>query len=170
MTVTSIVKNLESWTMTITAEFDAPVDRVWQIWSDPRQLERWWGPPTFPATVVDHDLTPGGAVTYFMTGPDGDKYRGWWKVIAVQAPSRLEFQDGFADDAGTPNTDLPVTTTRVTLTELGDASTRMDIESLYGSRDAMEQVLAMGMEEGITAALGQIDPLLAERGLPTKTA
>ena len=46
-------------TMTITAEFDAPIERVWQLWADPRQLERWWGPPTYPATVVDHDLSPG---------------------------------------------------------------------------------------------------------------
>jgi uncharacterized protein YndB with AHSA1/START domain len=162
VTVTDITKDLESRTMTITAEFDAPPDRVWQVWSDPRQLERWWGPPTHPATVIDHELTPGGKVTYFMTGPEGDKYRGWWKVVAVDAPTRLEFQDGFADDAGNPNPDLPITATRVTLSALGASSTRMQIESLFPSLQAMEQVLAMGMEEGIKAALGQIDPMLAE--------
>ena len=75
MTVTSVHKDPEALTMTITAEFDAPVEQVWQMWADPRQLERWWGPPTYPATVVDHDLTPGGRVTYFMTGPEGDKPR-----------------------------------------------------------------------------------------------
>ena len=90
--------------MTVTAEFDAPVERVWQLWDDPRQLERWWGPPTYPATVVDHDLTPGGNVTYFMTGPGG---RQAGRLVARCSPStpphRLEFEDGFADDAGKPN-------------------------------------------------------------------
>ena len=56
MTVTSFRKDPEALTMTITAELDATVERAWQLWADPRQLERWWGPPTYPATVVDHDL------------------------------------------------------------------------------------------------------------------
>ena len=60
MTVTNVHKDPDARTMTITAEFDAPVERVWQMWADPRQLERWWGPPTYPATFVDHDLSPGG--------------------------------------------------------------------------------------------------------------
>ena len=41
MTVTNILKDAESLTMTINATFDAPVERVWQVWNDPRQLERW---------------------------------------------------------------------------------------------------------------------------------
>ncbi len=86
--------------MTITARFDAPVERVWEVWSDPRQLERWWGPPGYPATVLEHDLTPGGSVAYRMTGPEGDQHGGWWRVRAVDPPRYLEFEDGFADEAG----------------------------------------------------------------------
>ena len=74
--VTSVVKKRDARTMTITAHFDAPIDRVWKVWSDPRQLERWWGPPTYPAIVSEHDLTPGGTVTYAMTGPEGDRHGG----------------------------------------------------------------------------------------------
>ena len=74
MPVISVDKDTEALEMTVVAEFDAPVERVWQLWADPRQLERWWGPPSHPATVVDHDLTPGGWVRYFMTSPEGDKY------------------------------------------------------------------------------------------------
>ena len=69
MTVTSVHKDPEALTMTITAEFDATVERAWQLWADPRQLERWWGPPTYPATVVDHDLAPGGRVTLLHDRP-----------------------------------------------------------------------------------------------------
>ena len=97
MTVTDVRKDTEALTMTVTAEFDAPPARVWQLWADPRKLEQWWGPPTWPATFVDHDLTPGGHVRYFMTGPDGEKAHGWWQVSAIDPPTRLEFEDGFAD-------------------------------------------------------------------------
>lgn len=160
MPVMSVQKDPETLTMNITAEFDAPIERVWQMWEDPRQLEQWWGPPTYPATVVDHDLTPGGSVTYYMTGPDGDQPRGWWRVLAVDAPHRLQFEDGFADDDGNPNPDMPATTTQVDLTERPDGVTRMTIETTFPSLEAMEQMIAMGVEEGITAALGQIDELL----------
>ncbi len=110
MTITSVRKDPEALTMTIAVELDATVERAWQLWADPRQLERWWGPPTYPATVVDHDLATGGGVTYFMTGPDGDKAHGWWQVLAVEPPNRLELKDGFADAAGTPNETMPTTT------------------------------------------------------------
>lgn len=146
--------------MTITAQFDAPPTRVWQVWQDPRQLERWWGPPTYPATVVGHDLTPGGSVTYFMTGPEGDTHHGWWRVSAVEAPRYLEFVDGFADAYGNPNPEMPVTTTRVSLLE-ESGGTRMQVTTVFPTAQAMDQLIATGMEEGMAAAMGQIDGLLA---------
>ena len=73
MTVTAVRKDPEALTMTVDAEFDASPERVWQLWADPRQLERWWGPPTYPATFTAHDLAPGGRVEYHMTGPEGDQ-------------------------------------------------------------------------------------------------
>ena len=162
MTVTSVSNNLEALTMTVTAQFASPIARVWQLWADPRQLERWRGPPTYPATVVDHDLSPGGTVTYFMTGPGGEKPRGWWRVLSVDAPWHLAVLDGFAHDDGHPNTEMPTMTFHVTLDELPEGGTRMVIESRFPSRESMEQIIAMGMEEGITLAVGQIDALLLE--------
>jgi uncharacterized protein YndB with AHSA1/START domain len=160
MTVKNIEKDPATLTMVVTAEFSAPAERVWQLWADPRQLERWWGPPTFPATVVDHDLVPGGRVSYFMTGPEGEKYHGWWRILAVDAPRSLELEDGFADDSGAANPDLPTTIMRMTITEHA-GSTEMVLTSLFASLEAMEELAEMGMEEGIRAALGQIDDILA---------
>src|SRR3712207_6090822 len=105
VTVTGVTKDPETRTMTISARFDAPMARVWEVWSDPRQLERWWGPPTYPATVLEHDLTPGGMVAYAMTGPGGDRHRGWWRVRVVEPPRLLEFEDGLADEAGNPRSE-----------------------------------------------------------------
>ncbi len=161
MTVTAVRKDPDTLTMTLDAEFDASPKRVWQLWADPRQLERWWGPPTYPATFTKHDLTPGSRVEYHMTGPEGDQPRGWWEVLEADAPHRLVFRDGFANDDGTPNDDLPVTIGRVTIEEIGEQRTRMSIESVFPSVEAMEQVLAMGAEEGLSQAIGQIDAILA---------
>ena len=162
MTVSAVRKDPEALTMTLDAEFDAPPDRVWQLWADPRQLERWWGPPTYPATVTAHDLRPGGRVEYHMTGPDGDRPRGYWEVLEADAPRRLAFRDGFANADGTPNSDLPTNEAWVTIVEVDAGRSRMSIESRFASAEAMEQVLAMGMEEGLRQAVGQIDAILAE--------
>jgi uncharacterized protein YndB with AHSA1/START domain len=162
MTVTAVRKDPESLTMTVDAEFEAPAERVWQLWADPRQLERWWGPPTYPATVTSHDLKPGGRVEYHMTGPEGDQPKGFWEIDQADAPRWLVFRDGFANDDGSPNTEMPSNEVRVTIEEAGDGRTRMSIASIFPSTEAMEQVLAMGMEEGLTQAVGQIDAILAE--------
>jgi uncharacterized protein YndB with AHSA1/START domain len=162
MTVTAIRKDPKALTMTVETEFDTSPERVWRLWADPRQLERWWGPPTYPATVTRHDLAQGGRVEYYMTGPEGDRSRGYWDVVEVDPPRSLVFQDGFAGDDGTPSADQPLTTARVTIEEVGTGRTRMSIESRFPSPEAMEQILAMGMEEGLKQALGQIDAILAE--------
>jgi uncharacterized protein YndB with AHSA1/START domain len=161
MTVTDVRKDPSAHTMEIESEFTAPIDRVWQLLADPRRLERWWGPPTHPATFTDFDLTPGGAVAYFMTGPDGEQYHGWWKVREVDAPNLLEVQDGFADDDGAPILDMPVNVMRIELAADGP-TTQMTIRSTFPTLEAMEQTLAMGAEDGMRQALGQIDALLAE--------
>ena len=159
---TTVDKDLAAHTMTVTTELDATVERAWQLWADPRQLERWWGPPTYPATVVDHDLVAGGRVTYFMTGPDGEKFHGMWDVLSVEAPRRLELLDSFADDSGAKNESLPTTTMTMTLTEREGGGTTMTLHSQFSSLEAMEQLVNMGMEEGLQAALTQIEGILAD--------
>jgi uncharacterized protein YndB with AHSA1/START domain len=159
MSVTSIDKDFDSLTLTLIADFDASPERVWQLWADPRRLERWWGPPTHPATVEQYDLSPGGEVTYFMTSPEGDKYRGWWRVTAVNPPKSLEFTDGFADQDGNPAADMPITRVHVQLSEHA-GGTRMELRSTFDSREQMEQLDNMGMTEGLRLAVGQMDGLL----------
>ena len=162
MTVTAVRKDPQALTMTVEAEFDASPERVWQLWADPRQLERWWGPPTYPATFTKHDLAPGSRVEYHMTGPEGDQPKGYWDIVDVDPPNGLDFTDGFANADGSPNTELPQNSARVRIEEVAAGRTRMSIETEFPSTEAMEQVLAMGMEQGLTQAIGQIDAILAE--------
>jgi uncharacterized protein YndB with AHSA1/START domain len=160
MPVISSTKNLEALSLTFVAEFDAAVDRVWQIWEDPRQLERWWGPPTYPATFDGFDFRPGGKADYYMTGPEGDRARGWWKFTAIDAPRKLEFDDGFADESGAPVDAMGTAHAAVDLEDIG-GRTRMTILSTFESEEQMEEMVKMGMEEGLKEAAGQIDAILA---------
>lgn len=160
MTVVNTTQDLEALTLTIVAELSAPPSRVWQVWSDPRQLERWWGPPTWPATFEEHDMVVGGRASYYMTGPEGEKSRGWWRFLALDEPHSLEFEDGFADESGAPNTKMPTTRGRVDLEETA-TGTRMTVTSTFVSVEEMEKLVQMGMVEGITQAMNQIDDILA---------
>jgi len=163
MTVTTVHKDPAALTMTLTAEFEATPERVWQLWADPRQLERWWGPPAYPATFTKHDLAPGSHVEYYMTTPEGETPRGYWDIVEAEPPRYLNIRDGFANEDGTNNDEMPGPgVMNVTIAPVGDGRTRMTIESIFPDAATMEQLLAMGQEEGMKEAVGQIDAILAE--------
>ena len=159
MTTITSHTDIDKLTLTFIAEFPATAERLWQIWQDPRQLERWWGPPTWPATFEQHDFVVGGRSRYYMTGPQGEKSHGWWAITAVEAPHRLEFQDGFADQNGEPTDAIAPSHTVVTLEPAGNG-TRMTTVARFADLDHLEQMLKMGMEEGMGLAMGQIDAVL----------
>ncbi len=163
MTVTAIEKDPQKLTMTVIAEFEASPERVWQLWADPRQLERWWGPPEYPATFTRHDLTPGARVEYHMTGPEGDTPKGYWTILEVEPPHHLRAEDGFANEDGSNNDEMPGPGGMdIRIESIGDGRTRMSIENTFPDTQAMEALLAMGQEEGMRDAVGQIDAILAE--------
>ena len=164
MTVTAVRKDADKLTLTLDAEFEATPERVWQLWADPRKLERWWGPPQYPATFTTHDFRVGGRSQYYMTGPEGRVTpEGYWEIVELDPPRRMAIRDGFANSDGTPTADLPGPgEMNVFILPVGDGRTRMTIESIFPDTNAMEQLLAMGMEEGLTEAVGQIDAILAE--------
>lgn len=161
MTVVSTSKDPQSLSFTIVSDLAAPPARVWQIWSDARQLERWWGPPTWPATFTRHELRAGGTSEYYMTGPEGEKAHGWWDTTAVDAPRAFEFDDGFATENGDRDPQMPVVRARVELEETPEG-TRMSITSTFATAEQMQQITDMGMVEGMTEALGQVDAILAD--------
>ena len=124
MTVISSTKDPAALTLTVVAEFDVAPGRVWEVWEDPRKLERWWGPPTFPATFTRHDFVVGGESRYYMTGPAGETPQGWWRMDAIDKPHRLEFANGLAGDDGEPAPGVEPMPGYVTF-EAVDGGTRM---------------------------------------------
>jgi len=101
-----------------------------------------------------------------MTGPEGDRPRGWWRVTSVDPPTSLRFTDGFANDDGTPNEEMPMVNVEVRLSDR-DNGTRMEIRSTYGSREELDRLIEMGALEGLQQAVGQMDALLAAGAGPS---
>lgn len=161
MTVSSVEKDPQSLTMTVTADLDATVERAWQLWADPRQFERWWGPPGYPTTVIELDLRAGGRITFFMAGPEGERHDSTWEVVAADPPHRLELRDADVDADGRPNDGNAMTAMVVTFAPGDGGGAVMVVRTHFDSLEGMEQVLAMGAEEGMRIVLGQVDAVLA---------
>ncbi len=161
MSVTNVEKDPDSLTMTVTAELDATVERVWQLWADPRQFELWWGPPDYPATVVEYDLRAGGRITFFMVGPEGGRHDSAWEVLVADAPRHLELRDADVDEDGRPNDGNAMTAMIITIDELDAGGVVMAIRIHFDSQAGMDEVLAMGIEEGMRTVFSQIEAVLA---------
>jgi uncharacterized protein YndB with AHSA1/START domain len=177
MPITNVTKDPENLTMTVIADFNASLQRLWDAYVDPRQISKFWGPPEWPATFTQHDVFPGGRSNYVMTGPDGSSHGGFWEWIDVKYPegegASFEVRDGFSRPDGTPNTEMP-TMRMVFHFEPTDAGSRVITTTFFNSAEELAQLLEMGMEEGMRAAMGQIDDVLADltsfaHGIGTET-
>jgi uncharacterized protein YndB with AHSA1/START domain len=155
MPVTSVTKDPEALTLTLVADFPVPQSRLWEAWADPRQLERFWGPPFAPATFTHHDFRVGGRAEYFLTGPDGEKWSGAWKFTAVNPIDSFAADDG---EDGAEDGDLPMSMTFAF--EATPSGSRMVSVTRFSSVEAMERTTP-GMEEGLRAAMPQLDEVLA---------
>jgi uncharacterized protein YndB with AHSA1/START domain len=147
--------------MTVVADFPVPVQRLWDAYADPRQLELFWGPPTYPARFTRHDMYPGGRSEYVMTGPDGDESRGYWEFLAVDPTQSFEVRDGFANPDGSANSEMPSMRMVFHFTATADGS-QVSTTTYFTSVTDLDQLLAMGMEEGMREAMAQMDAVIAD--------
>jgi len=161
MPITSVEKDLDALTMTVVSDFPVPVQRLWDAYADPRQIEKFWGPEQWPATFTRHDMAPGGRLHYYMTGPEGERSAGYWEFTEVDPGRSFEVIDGFADPEGNPVPGQPAMRMLHTF-EATDSGCRLVSTTYFNSLDDLEQLLQMGMEEGLQSAMGQIDRVLAD--------
>lgn len=157
MPLISVTKDAATLTLTVVGDYPVPQQRLWDAFADPRQLERFWGPPAFPATFTRHDFKVGGRAEYYLTLPEGNKWSGSWKFTAVNPISSFEAHDG-DDNAEDENMPAGMTFTF----ETTPTGSRMTIVTRFSSVEAMEQTIP-SMEEGLRAAMPQLDAVLAER-------
>jgi uncharacterized protein YndB with AHSA1/START domain len=158
MPLTSVTKDPATLTLTVVGDYPVPRQRLWDAFADPRQLERFWGPPAFPATFTRHDFKVGGRAEYFLTLPEGQKWSGSWKFTVVNPISSFEAHDGEdnAEDANMP-------ASMKFAFEATPTGSRLLIVTHFSSIAAMEETIP-GMEQGLRAAMPQLDAVLAEAG------
>jgi uncharacterized protein YndB with AHSA1/START domain len=155
MPLTSISKDPAKLSITVVGDYPVPQERLWEAFADPRQLERFWGPPAFPATFTRHDFKAGGRAEYFLTLPEGKQWKGSWKFTAVNPISSFEARDG---EENAEDENMPAS--MKFSFETTPTGSRLSIITWFSSIEAMEQTIP-GMEEGMRAAMPQLDALLA---------
>lgn len=161
MPITFVTKNPEDLTMTVVAEFGVPVERLWDAYADPRQLEKFWGPVEWPATFTRHDMFPGGRSEYAMRGPDGEVSAGFWEFVSVDRPKSFEVIDGFANEDGSSNPEMP--SMRMTFAfEETNSGSRVTNTTYFASVEQLQQLVDMGMEEGMRSAMSQMDAVIED--------
>ena len=156
MPLTAITTDAATLTITVTGDYPVAQKRLWEAFADPRQLERFWGPPAFPATFTHHDFRVGGRAEYFLALPEGKKWNGSWKFTAVNPIGSFEACDG-EDNAEDENMPAAMKFSF----ETTPTGSRVTVVTQFSSLEALEQT-APGMEEGTRAAMPQLDALLAE--------
>jgi len=161
MPITDVISNAQELTLTIVADYPVSLTRLWDAYADPRQLERFWGPVEWPATFTRHDMAVGGYSNYYMTGPDGTRANGWFRFLSVEPYRSFEVEDGFADEHGVPNEAMP-TMRMVFAFEATATGSRFRSTTFFNSIESMEQLVQMGMMEGMRSAMSQIDTVLAD--------
>jgi uncharacterized protein YndB with AHSA1/START domain len=161
MPITSVSSDPQALTLTVVADYPVPLERLWEAYADPRQLEKFWGPEQWPARFTRHDMAVGGQSHYTMTGPDGQTSRGWFEFLEVEPLRRFVVEDGFANEDGSRNPSMPTMRMEFRF-ERTDTGSRFVSVTTFPSLESMEGLVKMGMMEGMKSAMGQIDAVLAD--------
>lgn len=153
----------------VEREFNAPLPLVWSAWTQNEILDQWWAPKPWQARTKLMDFRPGGSWVYAMIGPDGEVH--WSKAEFNQVTPQKSFSalDGFCDENGTLNSDLPRSMWENTFTKNGD-KTLVHIVITYDDLADLEQIIDMGFKEGFTEGLTNLDLYLSTQSIqPSKT-
>lgn len=134
--------------LTVRRTFDVPRERVFDAWTDPEQVDRWWGPDGFTTTTDEMDVGPGGVWRFVMVGPDGDEYQNRIVYEEVERPERLAYIHGSPDDPE----QFRVT---VAFDERGD-ETELTMEMRFPSAADLDEAVEFGADEGARQTLAKL--------------
>jgi len=148
-------------TVEITAVFDAGLDLVWDAYTKPELLDRWWAPKPFVSKTKAMDFRVGGRRFYAMVSPEGHEKWSVQKYISITPKTNFKLFNAFSD--ADENLELPGSEWDLNFAE-HNGKTTVTISIYNESLERMETLLAMGFREGIATTLGQLVKLLSERG------
>ncbi len=144
----------------VLRSFAGGLERVWAAWTRAEHLKHWWGPEGFTTPICEVDFRPGGSWFYCMQDPDGNRYCGKMIYDKIDAPRRFTAVDVFTDEEGNANDELPQAHTAIEFEEFDDGTIVSNV-TRYASKKARDQVIEMGVEEGLLSTFARLDRYLA---------
>ena len=140
-----------------TRVYDAPRELVFDVWSDPKHLSKWWGPNGFSTTTSSFDLRVGGVWRFVMHGPDGRDYENRITYDEIVRPERILYHHGGGDDVE------PVQfRTRVTFEDISGNRTRLTLHAVFPSEAERDRVIKeYGADKGAVQTLTRLGEYLA---------
>lgn len=154
-----VSKDFENKKMVIKREFKAPVEKVWKAWTTPDLLDRWWAPKPWKSETKEMNFNEGGSRLYCMVGPENERHWGKTNYKKIEDQKFFEGEDYFTDETGNKNSDLPVMFFKNFFSESKDG-TLIEIETTFPSEEDMKKILEMGMAEGFSLAMDNLDEVL----------
>lgn len=146
-------------TLTIKREFAAPRQLVWDAYTKSELLNQWFAPKPMTTKTKSMDFSEGGHWIYAMIDPDGTEYWGRMDYVKINPIEYYSGLDGFCDENGNLNADLPRAVWDVSFIDKGEHSIVENVVT-YNSLNDIETVINMGMEEGMKSTLERLDDLL----------
>jgi uncharacterized protein YndB with AHSA1/START domain len=156
---TIYTKDLQNRKMTVSREFDAPVELVWKAWTENELLDQWWAPRPWKANTRSMNFKEGGSWLYSMDGPDGTSALCRVNYKSINPLESFTAEDTFCDDEGNPTDALPQMLWKNEFIALGD-QTRVQVEITFKSIEDMDKIIEMGFKEGFSMAHNNLDELL----------
>ena len=158
---TTITKDAANKKLHVVREFEAPVDQVWDAWTQSELLDQWWAPKPYQSVTKSMDFREGGFWLYYMQGPGGDRH--WCRVDYNKIVQQKEFEceDAFCDENGVPSNTAPSMHWNCYFAPSA-IGTKVSIEVNFKSEEDMEKIIEMGFKEGFTAAHGNLDEVLSK--------
>jgi uncharacterized protein YndB with AHSA1/START domain len=154
----------ENKKITITREFAAPVSTVWRAWTESKILDQWWAPKPWKARTKSQDFRVDGSWHYSMVGPEGEEHFARADYSAITPQKSFTGKDSFTDADGNINTAMPQSTWKVDFRE-ENGSTIVTVLMTFEKTEDLEKNLEMGFKEGMTAAMENLDDLIAEKAI-----
>lgn len=150
--------NKETKTVTITAEFDAPQDLVWDAYTKPELLDQWWAPKPWSSRTMAMDFQVGGRRFYAMVSPEGIERWAVQKYTSISPKTNFKLFNAFSDK--NENLELPGSDWDLNFSEQ-DGKTTVHVSIYNESLERLERMIAMGFKEGTAATFENLKQLLA---------
>jgi len=152
------IVNKETKTVSITKEFDAPRDLVWDAYTKPELLDQWWAPKPFSSRTKVMEFREGGRRFYAMVSPEGQERWVLQQFKSITPKTNFKLFNAFADENENPQ--LPGSDWDFTFSE-GEGKTTVHVSIYNESLERLERMIEMGFKEGTAAQLNNLDELLA---------